>query len=728
MAFVSLCVVLSILAVRADVLEDLQAQGVSPIEKVVQMLEDLQTQVVVEGKAEAKTYDKFACFCKDMSAEKTDAINAGTDKSADLSALIEQLTNDRSEADDTINELNKKIDDLDKSMKEAKEKRAAEKATFDALHAELTKGIKDLTNAVNTLKGSKPASLLDLKATITAVRRASFMADAMGHGPKNAQMLTALLQQPEVPMEDYTFHSDEIVSMIEGLQSDFKSQLSEVKIEETKKVSEFDMQMQAETDEHGAASKELKDTNELKAKKMEQIAASSKELTETSATLTDDQNYLKDLTERCNAGSKGWDQRSQMRQDELTALTTALTIVKDGVAGNSGKTVRFIQKQAKVAPHSVVAEDSDAEDAQAWDAVNDEDDLSFVQLSSPRSKLALVATSATKFLQPDSARDRVLALLRSKATELDSPVLAALATKAEADPFVKIKKLIQELIERLLQEAADEANHKGWCDKEFGKAKQSRDMKAEEVKNLNEALAKNEALRDKLTEEVAVLTKEIDELSASLEKTTKERNDESAENAATLSEAQEGLAAVGQAIGVLEKFYKTAAKAAFVQAAFVQFEAKQVPDMPDAGFDGPNQGSQSASTGILGMLDVIKSDFERTIKTTEKEEKAAAKEFMEFETTTKVSLGTKKVSKEAKENELTEVKDTMNEDNESLLEEQSLLDKALQEIIELQPACVDTGMSYEERAAKREQEIESLKEALCVLDKEGPEQTEAECA
>jgi len=314
--------------------------------------------------------------------------------------------------------------------------------------------------------------------------------------------------------------------------------------------------------------------------------------------------------------------------------------------------------------------------------------------------------------------------LKSKSEQIDSPVLAALATKAAADPFVKIKKLIQELIERLLQEAADEANHKGWCDKEFGKAKQSRQYKAEAVKTLNENLAKSEALRDKLTEEIAILTKEIDELEAALSKTTKERNDESAENAATVSEAQEGQAAVEQAIGVLEKFYKTAAKA----EVFVQVSSKQVPDMPDAGFEGANKGSQSASTGILGMLDVIKSDFVRTIKETEKAEKAAAKEFMEFETTTKVSLGTKKVAKSAKEGELTEVNASIDEDNTSLTEEQSLLDKAVQEIIELQPACVDTGMSYEERVAKREQEIEALKEALCTLDKEGPEQTEAECA
>merc|ERR1719453_1933735 len=179
-----------------------------------------------------------------------------------------------------------------------------------------------------------------------------------------------------------------------------------------------------------------------------------------------------------------------------------------------------------------------------------------------------------------------------------------------ADPFVKIKKLIQELIERLLQEAADEANHKGWCDKEFGKAKQSRAMKAEAVKKLNENLATSEAKRDKLMEEIAVLTKEIDELESALEKTTKERNDESAENAATVEEAEEGQAAVEEAIGVLEKFYKTAAKAeVFAQTV-------QVPDMPDAGFGGAYKGGQSASTGILGMLDVIKSDFVRTIKET----------------------------------------------------------------------------------------------------------------
>merc|ERR1719253_2492948 len=151
--------------------------------------------------------------------------------------------------------------------------------------------------------------------------------------------------------------------MIEGLQGDFKTKLSDVKIEETKKVSDFDLQMQADVNERDAAAKELKDTNELKAQKMEAIAASSKELTETSATLTDDQNYLKDLTEKCNSKSKAWDQRSQMRQDELTALTTALTIVKNGVASKTTEnTVRLVQKAAKVSAHSTMTEDSESDE------------------------------------------------------------------------------------------------------------------------------------------------------------------------------------------------------------------------------------------------------------------------------------------------------------------------------------------------------------------------------
>ena len=50
--------------------------------------------------------------------------------------------------------------------------------------------------------------------------------------------------------------------------------------------------------------------------------------------------------------------------------------------------------------------------------------------------------------------------------------------------------------------------------------------------------------------------------------------------------------------------------------------------------------------------------------------------------------------------------------------------------MELQPACVDTGMSYKERVEAREDEIAALKKALCIFnefEKYGPDGAGAKC-
>merc|ERR1719387_3263210 len=634
--------------------------------------------------------------------------------------------------------------------------------------------MKEIDFAVAELKAKEKAAggaaLISIKGMEKTVTKMALMADAMGVAPKHTKMMTALLQQdPEVPMEDFAFDATEVIKTVKELKPGFEGKAKDLKVAEAKTNGEHMLVMQALTDEKKKAEKLLGDATKIKATDMEGIAKAQAEITSVSATMTDDQAYLTELTGTCNEQSKVWDQRSKMRQDELTALTSALTIVKDKVATKTTGTVRLAQQASKVEaaaepkeqdsqasqPSGEDQEEGDEEEeapeAPKSDAVfdsadGDDDDkaLAFVQeLSSPRLQgRGLVSAIQVRSRQNLRAaaggsdpRSRVLTLIRTRSQELQSPVLTALASRLASDPFVKIRKLIQELIERLLQEAADEANHKGFCDKEMGKAKQERDTSVEDLTALNTALSENEAKRDKLTEEIAVLTKAITELDGALATATKTRADESAENAATVKEASEGLEAVQMAIDILDKFYKTAAKAtvlAQAQGEDAKGEDEEddaaIPGMPDTGFSGANTGSQGASTGILGMMDVIMSDFERTIKTTEKEEKEAAATFLKYETETKSSIGQKTMAKTNNEATLTETTGSIAEDKQSLEDEQKIIDKALQEIIELQSACVDTGMSYEERVAKREQEIESLKEALCTLDKEGPEQTEPECA
>merc|ERR1719281_1283915 len=66
--------------------------AVTPMEKVITLLEDLQAEVESDGKAEATSYDAFACFCKDTTGTKSDAIMEGQDDIDRLSAEIESKT------------------------------------------------------------------------------------------------------------------------------------------------------------------------------------------------------------------------------------------------------------------------------------------------------------------------------------------------------------------------------------------------------------------------------------------------------------------------------------------------------------------------------------------------------------------------------------------------------------------------------------------------------------
>merc|ERR1719378_86891 len=134
----------------------------------------------------------------------------------------------------------------------------------------------------------------------------------------------------------------------------------------------------------------------------------------------------------------------------------------------------------------------------------------------------------------------ILSLLKGKGQQLKSTLLASLATKIAADPFAKIKKLIQELVERLLQEAANEATQKGWCDKATADAKQKREYAADSVEDLNAKMAKLEALSDKLAEEIAELTDAIDKLNEARAEAEKNRKEEKEENTHTIMEAKAG--------------------------------------------------------------------------------------------------------------------------------------------------------------------------------------------
>merc|ERR1719217_976819 len=140
-----------------------------------------------------------------------------------------------------------------------------------------------------------------------------------------------------------------------------------------------------------------------------------------------------------------------------------------------------------------------------------------------------------------------------------------------------------------MEEANEEAEHKGWCDTELSTNEQTRKEKTEAVETLHAEIDELEASIAKLTEEITDLTKAVAELDA----------------------------AVAQALSVLKDFYAKAAEA----TSFVQ--------QPEV-FDGPYKGMGSENGGVVGMIEVIQSDFARLESETSAAETEGQKEYDQF--------------------------------------------------------------------------------------------------
>merc|ERR1712186_191130 len=129
--------------------------------------------------------------------------------------------------------------------------------------------------------------------------------------------------------------------------------------------------------------------------------------------------------------------------------------------------------------------------------------------------------------------------LRDRAGHLNSKMLSALSVRVAADPFVKVKKMIKDLIVRLMEEANEEAEHKGWCDTELSTNEQTRKEKTEAVETLHAEIDQLEASIAKLTEDIGSLSKAVAELQAAMATNQKLRLEEKAENEQTIKDAGE---------------------------------------------------------------------------------------------------------------------------------------------------------------------------------------------
>jgi len=582
-----------------------------------------------------------------------------------LEADIQKYEADAAQLAKEIAKHDEDISTWEGDFKAASKVREIEHTDYVATHKDYTESIDALDEGIATLKKQAhdvkqaAASLMQISASNIIPAESKKVIDAfLAQDPDDENLAVAA---PEA--NAYEFQAQGIVDMLTKLAGKFEDERTDLEKEETNARHAFEMLSQDLKAQIGQATSARTEKSEAKAKALQSSADAKGDLQDTTTTRDDDSKYLADLTATCEQKSSDFAARQQLRAEEIAAVEKAIEILSSGaVSGASEKHLpQLIQKSSSLA-----------------------------QLRSDSQN-------------PNQMR--VAAYLKEQGSRINSRVLSALAMRVADDPFKKVKKMIKDLIVKLMEEANEEAEHKGWCDTELSTNEQTRKEKTEAVETLHAEIDELEASIAKLTEEITDLTKAVAELDAAVATATSVREEEKAKNTVTIKDAQDAQTAVAQALSVLKDFYAKAAEA----TSFVQ--------QPEV-FDEPYKGMQSENGGVVGMIEVIQSDFARLESETSAAEAEAQKQYDEF-------MGDSSVDKAQKTKDI-EHKSGKKQNHEQALQEaktdldgtQKELDAALAYYEKLKPSCVDAGESYEDRVARRKEEIESLQEALRILNGE----------
>merc|ERR1719252_346307 len=174
-----------------------------------------------------------------------------------------------------------------------------------------------------------------------------------------------------------------------------------------------------------------------------------------------------------------------------------------------------------------------------------------------------------------SARERASDVLRKAGAKAKNTDLIALSTTVALDGFVKVKKAINEMIDDLKTQQADEVKHKDFCTAELQKNDMDTIAKTDEKKDLDAKIAL-------LTENLASIVAEIAKTKAALEQTKVELMSASMDRVAENKAFQDAVADQRATQALLEKVQVRLAKfytegGALVQSktALVQGKHKQ---------------------------------------------------------------------------------------------------------------------------------------------------------
>jgi len=672
------------------------ATSVSPIEKTIQLLEDLEAKVVKDGEAEAKVYEEFQEYCKDTAKQTQFDIKTGKSGSERSAAAVDDFTAKIGVAETKIGELSDSIANDEKDLKSATAIRKKEYADFQKVDADLASSVDMLERAIGILERElaktgfmqmDKASFNKVMTAVQAVIDVSAVTNA-GDAVKLQALIQASTSEDDLELQPggapdpaaYKSSSGGIISALEDMLEKAKAQQSEAQKEEMNAKFDFDMLKQKLEDQVKFANKELDDTKKSKAASEEGKATAEGNLEKSNKGVKEDSIKLKELQQECMTKAEEYEVEMHDREGELEALALAKKILVEKTGGAADRAYSFLQVSSKAGMHAKTGTRAMARLLEQRDAV----------------------IAQVQRIAKDGSFEMVQLAQRLRMASLMS-----------ADPFAKIKGMIQEMIEKLVEEAGKEAEHKAYCDKEMGETKVKKEDMTDEVDGLQVKIDQATSKIAKLKQDIQTLSQELAKIAEEQQTADKIRAEEKAAWESAEADFTSGLEGVGMALQVLRDYYAEKEESLLQTGTHTHAQAHM-----HAKVHARQSKSSGAASGIIGMLEVVESDFSKLLAEGKAAESQAVKIYEEQTTENKIATKTKETEIKYKTKDQKETEALLEDLKEDIGGSKKELDAIMQYWEKLQPICVAKPEPYEERKKRREAEIAGLKEALKILEEE----------
>mmetsp|Transcript_61583 Transcript_61583/g.172094 ORF Transcript_61583/g.172094 Transcript_61583/m.172094 type:complete len:733 (+) Transcript_61583:77-2275(+) len=675
----------------------------NPLSKVVTLLDELAARIRAEGEAEAKTYKEFVAWCDGAATSKGFEIKTATAEKEKLEARIGQSSNAAAAAASKIEALAANIAEGGAELTNATSIREKEAADFKSSEAELADIVGTIGRAITLLEremAQHPSSLAQLPgsgANRGLLSSLEALVDAASFPSADKQRLLGFVQAQQSARSSadaddddvalgapaaaiYESRSGNIVEVLEDLKLKAEEQLSDLRKAEVNARHNYEMLKQSLEDQHTADSKDLAAERKAKAAAQETEAASKSDLEVTENALADSKAARQLAEDNCMQAAADHEETTKARAEELKVIAEAKQVLENTTSGAGGQTYSLLQLQER-----------------SGSRLHTQTDLSNYEVVNLVKRLAKQQHSAA------------LAQLASRISgELK------LAAASGEDAFGKVRALISDLISKLEQESHAEATEKSYCDEQTA---------ANEAKKseLQEGAAGLVAKIDQAAAQSAKLKEDVKELQAGLATLAKQQTEMDSTRAAThaayakaKADLELGLQGVRQALSLLRDYYGSAASASALQQSAGDFAAlMQQPAAP-----ARHTKASDAGSSIVGVLEVVESDFAEDLAKEELAESDAATEYEKMTQANKVTKAVKEQDVRYKSQEY----NALDKHISDLTSDKGTVDAELEAVLEygakLKERCVLKPETYESRKARRAAEIRGLKEALEILEGE----------